>query len=199
LRSEGGNVKSLLAVFLSASVVLAAGPRAYLSISSAYVAGGYHTLIPDSGRSQFAWLSAGTQGPEGILYLTPRLGVGLRLYDVGLTPYIGSTGGFSSMVAVFTPVVSWIAHQGKMNFGYLNLAVMPYWSGRAFMGGRFTASAVALDYSYVPWAPWPLESRVRLSALSLTGAEHQVIVQLSAGVRAGLGWWFMRREGPAQN
>jgi hypothetical protein len=191
-------VKLFLVALLATSVVFAAAPRAYVGLASAGVGFGYHSYTTRADGTRTSWIGAGIQVLEGTWFLTRRLGLGFRLFDFNVTPYIGSSGGFYAIVAGFMPTVSWVANQGRRGFGHLDLAVMPYWSARGPWGGRAFISAAALDYGYVPLPPWPLEGRIRATTMILNGSGREMAWQISAGIKVGLSWWFIRRPPAAQ-
>jgi hypothetical protein len=185
----------LLIGLLAGSVAFAATPRAYVSLAAVGAGAGYHAWNRASGAPGAAGFDIGVQFLEGTWFLSPRLGLGFRVYEVA-----GSAAGRDStrpylLNATWLPTVSWVLNRDARGFGYLNLAAMPYLHDAA---SDTAVSALALDYGYVPFAPWPLEGRVRLTASVLDWSSRSAAWQLSAGVRAGLSWWFLLRSPAAQ-
>ena len=184
-----------LLVLLALSVVSASEPRAYVSLFSFGAGVGYHhwnRLTQGTGTN---WFGVNGQFLEGTWFLTPRFGLGLRAGEGGSSPVIGDTAGpYTIMEAWPLATASWVLNQDQRGFGYLSLGLMPWLPGDADSNGvRSFSSAVTLDYGYVPFPPWPLEGRVRLAANVFKWSTREYAWQASVGIRAGLGWWFLRR------
>jgi len=185
------------ALFLLAGPASAVLPRAYVGLASVSAGIGYHGWTVTTRGTEVAWFDAGLQAIEGTWFLNRRLGLGLRVFDGALCPVIGDSMAYPVMFGFVMPKVSWVLNHDAKRFGYLDLALMPYMpddSGQT----QVVSSAVALDYGYVPFAPWPLEGRVRVATMVFNWAKPEVAWQLSAGIRAGLGWWFTKPWGPPQ-
>lgn len=199
MRSKGEKIKSFLVALLAASVAFAAAPRAYVSLASISGGVGYHGWTMTNRGPSAAWFDVGLQAIEGAWFLSPRLGLGLRVLDVAMSPVTSDSEGrtflstYATMFAFLQPTVSWVLHQGAGGFGYLNLALMPYAPDNSGQT-PIVSSALALDYGYVPFAHRPLEARVRAAAMVFNWAKPEAAWQLSAGIRASLGWWFMRHD-----
>jgi hypothetical protein len=197
-------MKFFLVALVTVSVALAAVPRAYVSLASISGGVGYHGWTMRNRGPRAAWLDAGLQAVEGAWFLNPHLGLGLRVLDVALSPVTRDSAEFTflstyaTMFATFEPTLFWVLHHGAGGFGYLNLALMPYMPDNSGQT-PVASSGFALDYGYVPLAHRPVEARIRAAAMVFNWSGNEMAWQVSAGVRAGLGWWFMQREGPAQN
>jgi len=186
-------MKSLLVALLTTSVVLAAVPRAYVSLASVNAGIGYQAYSSRRDGTHPAWFGVGLQAIEGTWFVTERLGLGFRLLDIAYSPPWPSV--LPLMFALCAPTVSWVIDRGAPGIDYWCLAVMPVMPYQELSGSdRMLASSVALDYGYVPQPPWPLEGRMRLSVSVLDWSRRMVSWQASAGFRAGLGWWFTREE-----
>jgi hypothetical protein len=85
---------------------------------------------------------------------------------------------------LLSPTVTWITNASSHSFGYLDLQVTPYFPG---------ISALAVDYGFVPFPPWPIEARVRAASTIFWQPPRQTAYELTAGIRVGLGYWVMRR------
>jgi hypothetical protein len=168
-------------------------PRAYVGLLSTGAATGYHgwTHTTHPGPSFAAW-DVNLSAIEGLYFPTPRFGLGVRLVDLTLCPEDSFLS--ANMFAMAMPMIGWVTNSGARGFGYLNFEIMPYMPDNTGES-QMISSAFALDYSYVPFAPWPLEARARAGAMvfSWTG-ERQIGYQLAVGIRVGLGYWFTRER-----
>jgi hypothetical protein len=192
-------MKSLLVALLATSLVFAATPKAYVGVVSFGAGFGYHHWNRQTEGTGTSWLGFGAQFLEGTWFLNQRLGLGLRAAEGGGSPVIGDTAGpYTIMEAWPMLTASCVLNQDKRGFGYLVLGLMPWLpAGSTDSSGiRSFSSAVTLDYGYVPFPPWPLEGRLRIATDVFNWSTREFAWQASAGIRAGLGWWFMRREGP---
>jgi hypothetical protein len=185
-----------LLVLLMISVVSAATPRAYVGLVSFGAGVGYHHWSRQTKGTGTGWLGVGAQFLEGTWFFNPRLGLGLRACDVTTCEVIGDTAPHTVLEAWPLVTVSWVLNPSPRRFGFLCFGLEPYLpNGDAESDGTRTfGSAVALDYCYVPLPPWPLEGRVRLAANVFKWSPREIGFQVSAGIKAGLGWWFMKKE-----
>jgi hypothetical protein len=164
----------------------AAFPRAYVGLASAGIAAGYHGWTNGSRGDSFAWWDANGSLIEGSYFVTQRFGLGLRVLDGAICPV--DTSLYTVMFSTFAPTFSLVTNSGSRAFGYLSLEVMPY-----MPDSNVVSSAIALDYGLVPFAPWPIEGRVRVAAMVFNWKIGELAYYASAGVRVGLGYWFMRK------
>jgi len=195
-------MKLFLVALLATSVVFAAAPRAYVSLASVSAGVGYHALETTRHEgTQTSWYAVGLQLLEGSWFLNPRFGIGLRVIDFAVSPISDRSDPFYPMrpfvAAVLLPTACCVLHRDARGFGYLDLGLMPLMPFGLLALTGDVSSALTLDYGYVPLPPWPLEGRIRLAAQVFTWSGPHVAWQLSAGIRAGLSWWFMRHE-PSQ-
>jgi hypothetical protein len=181
----------LAAILMSTGIASAALPRAYFGLASVGAAAGYHGWW-NTAQARTAWWDINGAAVEARWVLNNGLGFGLRVVD-GAGVSMDSILQFRphiSTYAALAPSVLWVAHHSGHGFGFLELQVMPYVIG---------ASGAALDYVYVPFAPWPIELRARAAATRFSwDPDGQIGYQLAAGFRVGLGWWIMQPERPFQ-
>jgi hypothetical protein len=183
------------AILLSTGISFAALPRAYLGLATVGADAGYHGWFDQVQGRQTAWWGVNGAVVEGRLILNSGFGFGFRVVDTAVGLLVNDSSKlrpFATTYTEFAPSILWVLHDNDRGFGFLELQVMPYVYG---------ASGAALDYAYVPFAPWPLEAHVRLGATVYSWTYYwppveQMGYQLSAGVRLGLGWWFMQRVHP---
>lgn len=172
-----------------------AQPKSYVELASVGFALGYHGWTPDVFGQPIRWLGLEGSAVEGSYFVTPRLGLGLVVADatVNLDSSYRTSGLRSpwfNTYFILAPVILYVTNSSARSFGYASLKLMPYTPSSSMNG-----AALGLDWAYVPFAPWPLEARAGLEATldSWTGTGRQVGYHVSVGVRASLGWWFMRR------
>jgi hypothetical protein len=196
----------LLAVFgvMAANQAQATGPggqtilpRAYFGLGSVGFSLGYHFYHSDvsysgwfGSRSPFTstrvWAYRATV-LDLAYFLNSRWGFGLTILDMTLDPQPVVTNFLFDFYAfsggILVPNVRYVVSAGPKSFHAVSLQVMPYLA---------RASSIAVDYSWVPLAPWPIEGRARIGVFKDWGI-GDIGCQLSAGVQIGLGCWFMRK------
>jgi hypothetical protein len=190
----------LFAAILLTTTAFAVIPRGYVGLASVGAAGGYHgwRLEPVRGTGN-AWWNVNGAGLEGRLILDNGLGFGMRMIDgagVILQDEDWELQFFRTTYAEFSPSILWVVHHDHHGFGFIELQLMPY-IRQSLLYNTGYASGAALDYAYVPWAPVPIETHVRLAGTVFdwnpVTSPIQIGYQASAGIRIGLGWWFMPR------
>jgi hypothetical protein len=167
-------------------------PLLYIEAASLGLYGGYHTIISRSTSTaptlDFASISGSLV--EATYFFRNGLGLGATLVDgnSSLTGK-GAEGIFGLpdyyYVGGLAPCVTWIAGQAPHEIQYVRLTVTPYFTGW---------SAAALDYGLVITPPWPVEVCARIAGdYYWQGGEVLTRGMVAVGIRAGLGYWFMRR------
>lgn len=166
-----------------------AQPKAYVELASVGFGLGYHNWTPAQTDNPALWLGLEGSAVQGSYFLTPHFGLGLVVADVTVNPDFTYGKLWPNTYFILAPLVSYVTNASARSFAYATLKLMPYTPGSGPNG-----SSVGLDWSYVPFAPWPLEGHAGLEAtISSWTADYQVGYHVNVGVRAGLGRWFMRR------
>lgn len=174
-------------------------PQAYVGLATVGAAGGYHGWKAPVSGTQNVWWSANGAAVEGRWVLSSGLGFGIRMIDGTVAFALDDNWAVQQLFGAFTefaPSILWVAHHDRHGFGFLELQLMPY-TKLSLMSDSGYASGAALDYAYVPWAPVPIETHVRLAGTVYSwNPVGQIGYQASAGIRIGLGWWFMQYDRP---
>jgi hypothetical protein len=168
-------------------------PLLYVRAASLGLYGGYHTKIPRSTSTPVPTLDfASISGSlvEATYFFRNGLGLGATLVDGNSSLTGKGTEGIIGLpdyyyVGGLAPSVAWIVGQAPHRIGYVRLTLTPYFTGW---------SAAALDYGLVLTPPWPVEACARVAGdYYWTGGQVTARGMVAVGIRAALGYWFMRR------